>query len=538
MAVLQATVPVLAARALRKLGVAIVAAVNLPANVGTASQASIVQQALRELGVNVVASEPLPPTANTITQAELAAQALRAVGISPIAQSDVIEPVLTTYGQAYLAQNALKLLGVNLVEQQANPGADGSLFTVANIGNMALVQLGIIASDQTASSQDTALATQYAGAFQAEMVQLNYVRWTASTIPMLAANLYMIAVAALLGPAFEKPFQAAEYAGAVAQIKQLAIANSSAQQFAYDNIGLVHQTLLGKNMVSWDLNSIPDPVAQYYILLAAQNMATTFGQTFDPAAYNGAMAGIRRYCLSGAYGQAIAEEKIQQVHEVLNSRNINAWTISTVPEAAAEAYVAMAAFLLEPEVQKAPDQPQQYTQEAFDAAIQRVRLIVLSGAYATAIANAELVNIHDALNGASIVSWNLLNIPASVADSYTTLLAENLAPVYGRPSDAKAAAAAMDQVRQVSMIMGSQALGEQVLRGLHAEWRSREMIRWEIMDIPREAEEPYVEATACRLGPQFPGGPYDKNWELQAEMALNRIVTMRSSRQPTRSEWF
>lgn len=638
------TVPILAARALRKLGVAAVAAASLPANTDLAAPGDIVTQALRDLGVNPVAAEVSSPSAVTVTVTQLAAQALRAVGVNqisdadagnpsstvaaddiaaralrslgynPVAQSDMETTVTSTHTLTQIATIALQQLQINLA---GAVGGDGTVFTLTDVANKALIFLNIYADDETPSSQDLGLALAWATSFHNSMQAIGIANWGDSAIPVAVMNNYAIAVANQIAPSFEKSMDPGAMQSAVAAIKLMALNGLDAAAFALEQAGEVQQMLVGKNMASWGSGAIPDPVVPYYITLTKQIMAGTFEQPFDPAAYNGAMAGIRRFvlsgpngqaialdkvtvvheeleglnlttwaftaipvyvaeayaslatralaliyekddariniltaeadaamqmmktfALSGSYGQAIAEAKILNVHEALNAQNLVAWPSTAIPQAAADSYIMAAASMLAPSVGK------EIPASEYAAAFSGMRQIVLGGAYAVAIATTELTQIQDELEGSSTITWDIDHIPVSVADSYSTLLAMNLAPVWAKgEGDMRAVQAAKDQITVFTLLTASQAMAEQVLRGVHAEWRARGMTRWEIIDIPREMEEPYVMATACRLGPQyssklFPSSQFDPKWEQMAEMQVWRMVSLRPTGQRVVAEYF
>lgn len=477
-----------------------------------------------------------------MTVTAIGEQVLQAVGLNPIPNSAQTVTPTVTHSNAQIAELALQRCGVNLTGQ--TQATEGTVFNLTDMGNKALIFLNVYANDETPAANDTAQALAWATAFHDDLVQRGFINWGTTSIPAGVANLYAIAIASQLAPAYEKTADPNAYAGAVGAIKSMALANLNAQAYALDQMQTLHQVLVGKDLANWQMVSIPDPVVPYYVTLVAQMMGPTFGVPFDPAAYNGGMSGIRRFVYSGAKGQALAEAKVSQVHERLNALNLTGWLSSAIPVAAAEAYVQMAAFLLEPILERQPDMPQLYTQEAFDAGVARVREIVLSGSYAVTIATQELTQIHDALAGSSTITWDIDHIPSSVADSYTTMLALNLAPIFAKgANDPKMAQLMRDQVEEFSIILGSQPLAEQVLRGLHAEWRSRGMTRWEIVNIPREMEDSYVNVTALRLAPQFPqrlyaAGAVNPQWETAAEMKLWQVVTVGSDYRPVQAEYF
>ena len=629
-----ATVTDLAARALRRIGVAIVPASTRPGSTDIAPPSVIVAKALRDLGINPVATQPSSPSAATTTIAAIAAQTLRALGVNAVAESDMAADTTTititeiaaralrgvgvnliaesNAGSAsasrtpdYLAQNALKLLGINPVEQANVAPFSTLVFNITELGLMALQSLGVYASDETASDTDQTLATQYASAFHYYLVGANAVRWTEAAVPTQVSALYVEAICAQLGPSFGKPVDLQTYAAAVVSIAKIANSNQYAQSFALDHIAMVHSELAGLNLVNWDEAAIPDALSETYSKLAAFRMAPAFGQAADQAVYDAAISTARTYALSGAsgqalaegrvtsvheylagknlvawaaaaiparvaepyvtltmqalapmvkasvsaedavaaenavrimalsgaYGQTLAETKVTQAHEDLNARGLVAWTSSAIPTAAADAYAMMAEMSLASAVGKAADA------KMYDAGASMVRDLVLSGAYATAFGTAALTNVHDGLVAAAVAPWAITAIPAAVAESYTALVSAQLAPTYNKAPDPLKVKAAGEQIASVVMIMGSQPLAEQVLREIHAEWRDRDMTRWELFDIPRSAEESYISATGIRLAPQFPGARSMDSLD-QAEARLYRVITLESTGEPVRVDYF
>lgn len=741
------TVTDLAARALRRVGVAVVPASSRPPIADIADGASIVAQALRDLGINPVATAASDPTTSTVTISDLAAQALRAIGINPIAESDMgadaatisiteiaeralrgvginpvsnadmaadtatititeiaaralqavgINPIAESVEGAYpsprtpdyLAQNALKLLGVNPVEQASAPGLDGETFTQSQIGTFALQALGVYASDETPTTSDADLAATYVVAFHNHLVSLNLVRWLETAIPTEASVIYTMATAAKLGPSFGKAESQADYDKAVTDIRAIALSGQYAQSFALDHVAMVHNELVGLNLASWAETEIPDALSETYSKMAAIRMAPAFGQPVDQLSYSGqpadqayqsciitarlyalsgtagqtiaearatsvheslagrnlvswastsiparvgdayvtltagamadlaraqiaptdiaraeaavaimalsgsygqglaearvtsvherlagqnlvawpaaaipagaaepyviltmaalapmmkvqadaaasqaAEATLRVMALSGAYGQSVAEEKVVDAHAALNGRNLVTWQSDAIPAGVADAYVAMATTQLAPLVGRQAD-PQAYAQS-----IDSIRLMVLSGAYATAFGEAALTNVHDALVAAAIVPWLQTAIPGSAAQSYAILVSANLAPTYNKAVDPALIKAARDQIADIVLVMGSQALAEQLLREIHAEWRDRDMTRWELFDIPRAAEESYIAATGIRLAPQFPGAR-SPDQMADAEARLYRLASLETTGHPVQVDYF
>ncbi len=467
------TVTQLAAAALRRIGVAVVAAASLPANTDVSTGPAIVAQALRDLGVNPVATAATDPGATIVTVADLAAQALRAVGINPVAESDMaadattititeiaaralrsvgINPVAETdvgttgsapRTAAYLAQNALKILGANTVEQASSPALDTTVFSPGQIAAMALESLGVYASDETPSTTDLADATTYVLAFHNHLVSVNVARWAETAIPPEASVFYTLASASQMATLFGKTPDPQAYTGAIAALKQISLSNQFGQAFALDHVTMVHSWLVGANLATWTLETVPDAVSDLYSLLAAQRMAPTYGQPTDPAVIASAEMALRQFALSGQYGQTLAQNLATSVHEQLAGKNLVSFASTAIPAIVAGPYVTLTVHALAGMVKI------EVSPEEAIAAEASVRTMAMSGAYGQAIAAEKITDAHQALNARNLVSWLPTAIPAGVADAYVTMASVALAPMVGKAADMAVYAQAIESVRQV-----------------------------------------------------------------------------------------
>jgi hypothetical protein len=111
----------------------------------------------------------------------------------------------------------------------------------------------------------------------------------------------------------------------------------------------VHGILVALGLATWEPGAVPIPVTEYYIIMTAQLLAPQFGKAATEEAFTAAQAAVRQIALAGAYGQALATQKVSSVHYSLEARGRVRWTLYDIPVWAEEDYVMLAAVLLAPE---------------------------------------------------------------------------------------------------------------------------------------------------------------------------------------------
>jgi hypothetical protein len=425
------TVAQLGARALRKLGIAIVADSARPASGPVTNAAAIAARVLLELGIPVPEANR-PAGVGIVAQADLAARALRAVGINPAF------PDSST--------------------------STGIIYAAADLATAALEKLSVIASDETPSVTDQALALA--------------------------------------------------------------------------RINGVHDILAGSDYVTWPVSAVPGNVAEFYIVMAGQLLAPSFGKPANMEAFQQAQAFVRQQSLSGAFGQALALAKVAEVHEQLNGLGMVAWTIDTVPTQNASDYITLTASLLAPIYGFQQDAPGQAADKiATDAAMASLRKSqVIEGAGARAA--DRVAAVQNELNALGLVTWDDNTIPASLADPIASMALLQMGPEFGREFDPKAWAFNEDRVRRVAMGgPAGQALAEQKVRAVQYSLEARGRARWGIYDIPVWAEEDLVLMAATLLAPEC-GVKADPAWYAAGEMDLMRIVSLPSNREPVQATYF
>ena len=442
------TVAQLGARALRKLGIAIVADAARPGEGATVTSSAVAARVILELGIPVAEGDrPAAPGA--------------ALGAFVLGTDTLNEQPIVS--QSELAARALRAVGINPAQLGAGT-ATGTVYTADALAVEVLIKLAVIAPEEVPSTQDRseAIARVYA----------------------------------------------------------------------------VHDILAGADYITWTANTIPGNVSDFYIIMASQLAAPTFGKPADREAFTSAQAMIRIQALSGTYGQSLAEDKIQEVQEAVNAQGLVSWDLTAVPVALAEAYVRMAATLLAPVMGYQQDPQSRGVEKAdWDAGIAAFhRAAVVKGAQERA--QDKVKAVAGELNDLGLVSWTAETIPASMADPLASMAAMQMGSEFGKEFDPKAYAVEMDRVRRVSMGgAAGQALAEQKIRAVQWSLEARGRARWTLFDIPSWCEELIVLKAAVLLAPEV-GAKADPAWDMQAEQDMMRIVSLPSNLAPVVATYF
>lgn len=523
-----ATVTQLAARALRKLGIALIADASRPVTAPTATVADVVSDMLIQMGI------PSPPLAGigTVSVSDMARSALLRLDIPlPVAAA------IGTVSVAEIAARALRTVGANPAAITAGIGT-GTTWTVTQVATAALVRLAVVAPDDTPGAADQADALARATAVHDMLVATDMVTWASTLIPDAAVEFYVVMTAQLIAPGHGKPLSVEVFAGAQAMVRQLALSGAYGQALAEAKVAAVHEELNTLGIVSWLVSAIPAAYSECYVRMVGALLhpiykaETPEEKTAGAAMYAASIAEVRRGVLiSGAATTAAA--KVNVVHEELNAQGLVTWLVSAVPTAYAEHYVMMAEILLRPIYKPdAPDGLAAYA--ALIAAVRRTTTLIGVVARAT----QQVVEIHAQLNDLGIVSWTSNEIPASVKDTYSVMAASKMTAEGGKPATPAEYADLIQAVRRVSMGgAAGQALAEQKVKAVHYLLESEGRVRWTLFDIPLAAEEPYVFMTAALLGPEV-GEKVDPSWWEAADHSLSRIISLPSSGQRVTAEYF
>ena len=171
---------------------------------------------------------------------------------------------------ATLAQQALRLLGVRVVPLDDSPTLT-EMVPVATIATMALVELGVIASDETPIPSDQALALDKGGvcsrrALDAEERGVSESR--RRRVARAFVEEYVKLAASQASSSFGKSADPAIVAMLEARVRKGAMV-LSADDNAVQAVMGVHNDLVGRGIARWTSQDIPDAVGKSCVVLAA-----------------------------------------------------------------------------------------------------------------------------------------------------------------------------------------------------------------------------------------------------------------------------
>jgi len=211
-----------------------------------------------------------------------------------------------TVSVATLGERALRRLGVAIVPVADRPALAAPV-ALAAIATNALLWLAIIASDETPSPADAALALAKAAAVHDGLIAQGFVSWAASAVPSAVAEDYARLTAMYLAPAFGKAADPAQLPVIEARIRKIAQI-MAAPALAADEVLGVHQDLAARGLVRWSSFDIPDAAADCYVRLAADQLAGQFGLKADPRDALAAERSLARYIALPTSGERVQGE--------------------------------------------------------------------------------------------------------------------------------------------------------------------------------------------------------------------------------------
>jgi len=205
-----------------------------------------------------------------------------------------------------IAQQALRLLGVRVVPLDDSPTLT-EMVPVATIATMALVELGVIASDETPLASDQALALDKVASVHAALDAQGVVWWDGAAVPRAFVEEFTKLAAGQMASSFGKAVDPAVLALLEARVRKGAMvlsADDNANQAVMD----VHNDLAMRGIARWSSQDIPDAVGNSYVVLAADALAPLFERKTDPKDAAMAMVAIFRYVALPTSGERVAVE--------------------------------------------------------------------------------------------------------------------------------------------------------------------------------------------------------------------------------------
>ena len=208
-----------------------------------------------------------------------------------------------TVSVATIAQKALRRLGVRVVPLDDSPTLT-EMVPAVTIATGALVELGVIASDETPIPSDQALVLDKVASVHAALDAQGVVWWTGDAMPRAFAEEYTKLVAAMAASSFGKAVDPAVVALLEARVRKGAMV-LSADDNAQQAVQGVHDDLVMRGIARWTSLDIPDPVGEQYAVIAADRLAPLFEET-APNGTAAAMVAIYRYVALPSSGETVA----------------------------------------------------------------------------------------------------------------------------------------------------------------------------------------------------------------------------------------
>ena len=202
-----------------------------------------------------------------------------------------------------IAQKSLRRLGVRIVPLDDSPTLV-EMVPFDTIATAALVELGVIASDETPIPSDQALMLDKVASVHAALDAQGVVWWQVGSVPRAFTEEYTKLVALFAATSFGKPAAPQEVALLEGRIRKGAMV-LSADDNAQQAVQAIHDDLVMRGIARWSSLDIPDVVGEQYAILAADRLAGLFEQD-APGGTPAAMAAIFRYVALPSSGETVA----------------------------------------------------------------------------------------------------------------------------------------------------------------------------------------------------------------------------------------
>ena len=203
-----------------------------------------------------------------------------------------------------IAQIALRRLGVRIVPLDDSPVLTEMVaFDVIAIG--ALIELGVIASDETPADADMTYMRDKVASVHAALDAQGVVWWPVGSVPRAFVEEYTKLTAAQGASSFGQPVDPAIVAMLEGRIRKGAMVLSSDTQ-AQQAAQAVHDDLVMRGIARWSSLDIPDPVGEAMAVMVAFRLAPPFEVQPDAEAAANAMVAIYRYVALPTSGEHVA----------------------------------------------------------------------------------------------------------------------------------------------------------------------------------------------------------------------------------------
>jgi hypothetical protein len=204
-----------------------------------------------------------------------------------------------------IAQQALRRLGVRIVPLDDSPTlVEMVSFDTIAIG--ALIELGVIASDETPIPSDMVFMQDKVSSVHAALDAQGIVWWPVGSVPRAFTEEYTKLTAAMAGSSFGKAIDPAMVPLLEARVRKGAMV-LSADDNAQQAVQAVHDDLVMRGIARWTSLDIPTALGDPYVVLTSANLDPLFGlQTTDANDVRDAMVAIYRYVALPSSGETVS----------------------------------------------------------------------------------------------------------------------------------------------------------------------------------------------------------------------------------------
>ena len=207
---------------------------------------------------------------------------------------------------AELGERALRRLGVAIVPVASRPALSATV-AAATLATGALIELGVIAADETPAALDQSLALGKVDAVHDSLVSRGIVSWASSAVPQYAAEEYTKLTALVMATSFGKQADPAQWPALEERIRR-AVLVQRAPDLATQAVMSVHQDLAARGKVRWTVFDIPVHVEDPYVMLAAYSLAPEFGMNPSQDDAKIAEVSLNRYISLPSSGERVPVE--------------------------------------------------------------------------------------------------------------------------------------------------------------------------------------------------------------------------------------
>jgi hypothetical protein len=205
---------------------------------------------------------------------------------------------------ATIGERALRRLGVAVIPLADRPALNTTVDN-ATLATLALVELGVIASDETPSTTDQALAVDKIASVHASLAAQALVWWPVEAVPLAVKEEYTKLAALFMASSFGKQVDPQLVAMLETRVRRISVV-LSAPDIATDAAQGVHNDFVMRGKARWTSQDIPDAVADAYMWVTANAIAREFDKPANPADDKAAEIAIARYIALPTSGEPVA----------------------------------------------------------------------------------------------------------------------------------------------------------------------------------------------------------------------------------------